>query len=167
MEQILKLKYNQKYFDYRIYNSLNDTDEKDISYVDVDGDNQNTTDVQPPYTQLEDPATVTNPTSAGIFSSFTTNTYGLTAIISAPLNLINQLTSKECAAINLPLPFLDNKSLTLPCMSTIYETYFGSFFSLYQLITFGVVSYWVIVRLLNMIKDFKNPNHDEIEVLDL
>ena len=52
-------------------------------------------------------------------------------------------------------------------MTTIYETYFGSFFSLYQLITFGVVAYWVIVRLLNMIKDFKNPNHDEIEVLDL
>ena len=55
---IVKLKYNQKYFDYRIYNSLNDTDEKEISYVDIDGNNQNTTDIQPPYTDLEDPATV-------------------------------------------------------------------------------------------------------------
>ena len=66
----------------------------------------------------------------------------------------------------MPLPYV-NKTLDLPCMSSIYSQYFGSFFTLYQTITFGIIAYWVCVRIFNLVKDFKNPDHDEIEVLDL
>lgn len=52
-------------------------------------------------------------------------------------------------------------------MGTIYSNHFGSFLSIYQMITFGIVAYWVCVRIFNLVKDFKNPDHDEIEVLDL
>lgn len=161
------LKYNKKYFKYIIYNSLNDTTVKDINYLDSNGNNQNVTDITPPYTELEEPAYQNNYDTGGLLGSFTTNTYGLTAIISQPLILINQLTNKSCQPLILPLPYLSNKTITLPCMSSIYDDYFGVFFDLYQTISFGVVAYWVIVSMLNMIKDFKNPNHDEIEVLDL
>ena len=105
--------------------------------------------------------------ASNFFNSFTTETFGLTSIITAPLNLIQSLTSKTCAPLHLPLPFLDNKYLDLPCMSSIYSQYFGSFFTLYQTITYGIIAYWVCVRLFNLVKDFKNPEHDEIEVLDL
>lgn len=104
--------------------------------------------------------------ASGFFNDFTTDTHGLTAIITAPLTLISSITSKSCSPLVLPLPFVD-KDLTLPCMGAIYSQYFGSFLSIYQLITFGIVAYWVCVRIFNLVKDFKNPDHDEIEVLDL
>lgn len=100
------------------------------------------------------------------FSGFTTDTHGLTAIITAPLSLISNITSSSCSPLVLPLPYVD-KDLTLPCMSSIYSNYFGSFLSIYHVITFGIVAYWVCVRIFNLVKDFKNPDHDEIEVLDL
>lgn len=104
--------------------------------------------------------------AGGFFNDFTTDTHGLTAIITAPLSLISSITSKSCSPLVLPLPFVD-KDLTLPCMGSIYSQYFGSFLSIYQVITFGIIAYWVCVRIFNLVKDFKNPDHDEIEVLDL
>ena len=100
------------------------------------------------------------------FNGFTTDTHGLTAIITAPLSLISSITSSSCSPLVIPLPYVD-KDLTLPCMGAIYSNYFGSFLSIYQVITFGIVAYWVCVRIFNLVKDFKNPDHDEIEVLDL
>lgn len=101
------------------------------------------------------------------FNSFTTNTFGLTSIITAPLNLIQSLTSSTCSELHLPLPYLNNKYLDLPCMTSIYQTHFGAFFTMYQTITYGIIAYWVCVRIFNQVKDFKNPEHDEIEVVDL
>ena len=100
------------------------------------------------------------------FNNFTTDTHGLTGIITAPLNAINSLTNKTCSPLVLPLPFVD-KNLTLPCMRSIYDDHFGAFMTLYDTITFGIVSYWVCVRIFSFVKDFKNPEHDEIEVVDL
>lgn len=104
--------------------------------------------------------------AGGFFNDFTTDTHGLTAIITAPLSLISNITSASCSPLVIPLPYVD-KDLTLPCMGEIYSNYFGSFLSIYQMITFGIVAYWVLVRIFNLVKDFKNPDHDEIEVLDL
>lgn len=100
------------------------------------------------------------------FNDFTTNTHGLTGIITAPLNAIQSLTSKTCSPLVLPLPFVD-KDLTLPCMREIYVDNFGAFMNLYDVITLGIISYWVMVRIFALVKDFKNPDHDEIEVMDL
>ena len=100
------------------------------------------------------------------FNDFTTNTHGLTGIITAPLNAIQSLTSKSCSPLILPLPFV-NENLTLPCMRQIYTEHFGSFMNLYDVIIIGIVSYWVLVRIFTLVKDFKNPDHDEIEVVDL
>lgn len=102
----------------------------------------------------------------GFFNDFTTNTHGLTGIISSPLNAIQSLTSKTCTPLVLPLPFVD-KDLTLPCMRQIYTDNFGAFMNLYDVIIIGIVSYWVMVRIFTLVKDFKNPDHDEVEVVDL
>lgn len=100
------------------------------------------------------------------FSGFTTNTYGLSSIITSPLLGIQSLTSKTCSPLSIPLPYV-NKNLSLPCMRNIYVEFFGDFIILYDVITLGIVSYWVVVRFFTLIKDFKNPDHDEIEVMDL
>ena len=101
------------------------------------------------------------------FSGFTTDTFGLTSIITAPLTLIGSITSSTCSPLGLKVPFLDNKTLNLPCMSSIYQQHFGSFLTIYQTITFGMVAYWVCVRIFALVKDFKNPDNDKVEVLDL
>ena len=100
------------------------------------------------------------------FSGFETDTFGLTSIITAPLNLIGSITSSSCSPLGLPLPYVD-KNLTLPCLTSIYKQHFGAFLDIYQIITFGITAYWVLVRIFALVKDFKNPDHDEIEVLDL
>ena len=104
--------------------------------------------------------------ASDFFSSFSTNTHGLTGIITAPLSAIQSLTSTSCSALELPLPFV-NETLTLPCMRDIYVSNFGSFMTLYDTITLGIISYWIMVRIFSLVKDFKNPDHDEIEVMDL
>lgn len=105
--------------------------------------------------------------SAGdFFSGFQTDTFGLTSIITAPLTLIGNITSSSCSPVGLPLPYVD-KTLNLPCLTSIYQQYFGPILTIYQTITFGIVAYWVCIRIFALVKDFKNPDHDEIEVLDL
>lgn len=114
-----------------------------------------------------DDTTESTSTASNFFSNFNTNSHGLTGIITAPLNAIQSLTSKTCSPLVLPLPFMEDKNLSLPCMRPIYEEFFGGFITLYDIITLGIVSYWIMVRIFAMVKDFKNPDHDEIEVVDL
>ncbi len=104
-------------------------------------------------------------TAGGFFNNFTTDTHGLTAIITAPLNTIKSLLNTSCEVLVLPLPFV-SKTVELPCMETVYGQ-FQPFYGLYQVITYGFIAYWVCVRLFNLVKDFKNPEHDEVEVMDL
>ena len=105
--------------------------------------------------------------ASSFFSGFTTDTFGLTSIITAPLNLIKSITSKTCTPLELQVPFLNNQTINLPCLTPIYQEFFGSFLTIYQTITFGIIAYWVCVRIFALVKDFKNPDSDRIEVLDL
>ena len=86
--------------------------------------------------------------------------------VKMPLALINNISSASCSTLVLPLPFVD-KNVELPCMYDIYSTYFGSFLTLYQTITFGIVAYWVCINLFRMVRNFKNPDSDEVEVFEL
>lgn len=114
----------------------------------------------------DDNTSAASNTASEFFSGFDTDTFGLTSIITAPLNLIGSITSSSCSPLGLEVPFVDS-TLNLPCMTSIYEEYFGGFLTVYQTITFGIIAYWVCVRIFALVKDFKNPDHDEIEVMDL
>lgn len=143
----------------------------DISYK-LDEANKNSEEIkesiQDTNDTIKDSDTSEASDSAGsFFEGFSTDTHGLTSIITAPLELIGNITSSSCSPISLDIPFLDGQTLSLPCMSAIYEDFFGDFFDVYQIITFGIVAYWICVRIFNLVKDFKNPDHDEVEVMDL
>lgn len=131
----------------------------DFNYKDSNGDIQSEQ-----FNSID--LSQTSPLFNDFFRNFSTNTFGLASIISAPLSLIESISSSSCSPLILPLPFI-NGNLTLPCMYSFYQNTFGILFTLYQTITFGVVSYWVGVRFFQLIKSFKDPDHDEIEVLDL
>lgn len=107
-----------------------------------------------------------NQDANNFFNDFEDNDYGFSDIVKMPLQLINKLTSAKCTPLSFPLPFVKT-DVTLPCMYDIYQKYFGSILTVYQTITFGIVAYWVCMNLFRMVKNFKNPDNDEIEVLDL
>lgn len=184
----LGLQFNTRLFSNTSYNTyfrlLSITFSNSLSYSDIDLSNQQNIinqnnqiisgqeDLTNSVNDVNDNITNDNTSEAtseasDFFSSFSTETFGLTSIITAPLNLIQSLTSSTCSSLHIPLPYLDNKYIDLPCMTSIYQSNFGSFFTMYQTITFGIIAYWVCVRVFNQVKDFKNPEHDEIEVLDL
>lgn len=103
----------------------------------------------------------------GFFDDFDVpDTGGLSAIITAPLNTINSLLTNSCSNLVLPLPFV-NEDLTLPCLYSIYNQYFGAFFTLYQTIILAIVSYRCIRSIYFDITGFMNPDDDRIEVMDL
>lgn len=145
-------KENVSYCAYGSYNSKLDDTNSAINGVNDTLNNDNVSDA--------------TSSASNFFSNFTTDTHGLTAIITAPLSAIQSLTSATCRPLVLPLPFV-NSDLTLPCMRDIYVSTFGGFMTLYDTITLGIISYWVLVRIFALVKDFKNPEHDEIEVMDL
>lgn len=100
------------------------------------------------------------------FTGFESDDFGLTAIVTAPLNFIKSITSSTCSSLGFPMPFVDQR-VELPCMNSIYKQYFGSFLTIYQTITFGIVAYWVCVNVLATVRGFKDPESDKIEVLEL
>lgn len=150
-----EIKANQENYKQEL-NTVNDS---------IQQGNQNLTDIKEELTNdsVEDSTSKAN----DFFSGFTTDTFGLTSIITAPLTLIGSITSSSCSPLGLKVPFLDNKTLNLPCMSSLYQQYFGPFLTIYQTITFGLIAYWVCVRIFALVKDFKNPDEDKVEVLDL
>ncbi len=103
--------------------------------------------------------------ASGFFNDFDSSDYGLSDVITLPLQFIKQISSASCTPLVLPMPFV-NQDVELPCMSTIYSK-FGAFLKIYQTITFGVIAYWVSINIFAMVKGFKDPESDRIEVFDL
>lgn len=100
------------------------------------------------------------------FGNFESDDFGLSDIITLPLTFIQGLSSATCYNLELPLPFVDT-NVTLPCMTSIYQTYFGGFLTLYQTITTGFIAYWVCINIFRLVQGFKNPDNNEIEVMEL
>lgn len=149
----------------QIINSQNITNDK------LDDVNQNLDETNDKLDDLNNNITNSDTSGAediagGFFDDFDNEDYGLSDIITMPLQVINNITSATCSPLELPLPFVDT-DVTLPCMYDIYETHFAGFLTIYQTITFGIVAYWVCINIFRMVKNFKNPDNDEVEVLDL
>ena len=105
-------------------------------------------------------------TGQGFFDDFSSNDFGLSSIITIPLNTIQSLTSKSCLPLQVPIPFTDS-NLTLPCMTEIYEQRFGSVYNLWKIVSFGIVAYLIAIDIFHIVKGFKDPESDKVEVLDL
>lgn len=117
-------------------------------------------------TLTNDDVSEANNKANSFFLDFNYNNHGLSGIITAPLRLLNAFTSATCSPLQFNLPFVEN-TVVLPCMKVIYENYFGLFFSLWQLITTGLISYTVCINFYHKIKQLQDPDSDRIEVLNL
>jgi len=94
--------------------------------------------------------------------------FGLGAAVTAPLTFVSSLPSKaaNCTPISLTLPYV-NRQISLPCMTSIYQTHFGLIFSLFQTIMLGLFGYYAAVKVYGNIKQMKDPEDDRIEVVKL
>lgn len=101
------------------------------------------------------------------FNNFKDENYGLSSIITSPLKFIQNLNNNQCTDLSVPIPYIKNQNLKLPCMDKIYKQHFNALFTLYQNITTGFIAYWVAVRIFALVKGFKDPEDDKIEVMDL
>lgn len=104
--------------------------------------------------------------ASDFFTNFESNTHGLSGVITAPLGLLQNLTASTCTPLRFNLPIVHNEVI-LPCMKPIYQEKFGAFFTLWQLLTTGLISYNVLLNFYKKVRDLQNPNNDRIEVLNL
>lgn len=102
----------------------------------------------------------------GFFDDFNNEDFGLSDIITIPLNTINSLTSKSCQPLSIPIP-KTGKNINLPCMTQVYEDNIGSIFSIWQIVSFGLIAYFISIDIFHLVKGFKDPESDKVEVLDL
>lgn len=99
------------------------------------------------------------------FKNFKSDDHGLSGIITAPLSAIKKLT-QSCVALSLPLPN-NVGNIELPCMQTLYSQYVPTILSLWHVVVYGLVAYWIYKDIFRIVKNIKNPNDDKVEVLDL
>lgn len=98
-------------------------------------------------------------------SAFQDNT-GLSSVINAPLSLLSHLT-ESCQPINFTIPWFEAQ-VSIPCMSTsVYNKFDSSFITIIKAIINGVLVYRIVIGLYFMVKDFKDPESDRVEVVDL
>ena len=102
----------------------------------------------------------------GFFDNFEDDDYGLSDIIKTPLTFIQGLSTQTCSPITLPLPFVD-QNLVLPCIKPIFQEHFSPLLTVYQLITFGLISYFIVINIFKTVRGFKNPDSNNVEVLEL
>ena len=107
-----------------------------------------------------------NTQGSSFFSNFSSNTHGLSGIVSSPIRLINSLSSSTCSPLTFTIPFV-NSQVALPCMSSIYSTHFPTLLSIYQLITTGLIAYKILINLFGVVKGLQDPDSSRIEVVDL
>lgn len=109
---------------------------------------------------------IDNGVGSDFFNDFEDNQHGLTGIITAPLSTIQSITSKTCQPLQLPIPFT-NKNISLPCMTQVYNQRIPTIYNIWKVVSFGIIAYFICVDIFHIVKGFKDPESDKVEVLDL
>lgn len=109
---------------------------------------------------------IDNDVGTGFFDDFSSQDFGLSDIITIPLNTITSLTSKSCQPLSIPIP-KTGRNINLPCMTQVYEDNIGTIFTIWQVVSFGIIAYFIAIDIFHLVKGFKDPDSDKVEVLDL
>lgn len=90
---------------------------------------------------------------------------GIQSIVNAPLNFINSL-SNTCSPINLTIPFID-EPLQIPCIKQELSNHIPLVVPILSTAINGFIVYRILLDLVRIVKNSRNPDDDRIEVLDL
>lgn len=100
------------------------------------------------------------------FSQKMTGMNELTQMVFAPIQMMLTISSGTCIPMEWDIPFV-NVHVVVPCMSTIYNNYFGLFITMFSTVIMGIYAYRSVLKLVNCIKDILDAENDKLEVLEL
>lgn len=143
------------------YQQIIDSQNKNTENI-IENDNRNHEEFMGTITDSD----IDSDLGTGFFDDFSDEDFGLSEIITLPLNTISSLTSKTCQPLSIPIP-KTGKNVSLPCMTQVYQQNVPSIFSIWQIVSFGIIAYFVAVDIFHLVKGFKDPESDKVEVLDL
>lgn len=90
----------------------------------------------------------------------------LTRFIFLPITFIVGMIDDTCQPLIWDIPLV-NTRVVVPCMSSIYGTYFGTFVGIFSTIMTALVTYRCCIKLLATIKGVLDAEDDKLEVIDL
>lgn len=93
------------------------------------------------------------------------DTSGINAIINAPLNFIQNLSS-TCQPIQITIPYIDT-SVTIPCIYQTIATAMPGVAAILSVAINGFIIYRILLDIVSIVKSAREPDEDRIEVLDL
>lgn len=100
------------------------------------------------------------------FNNFDSGQTGsLMDLVSLPLDFLDSLNN-TCSPISITLPFF-NQTFQLPCLRSTLTSSFGGVVSIIVLVINALLCYRLIKGFIDIIHNLKDPNNDEIEVMDL
>lgn len=163
--QLSGLKFYYNYDTSEIVNGLNGIE-----------DNQSTTNTYIQnfnnYVSEEDTSSTETSTSSAIgglqteFNSHLGQMNQLTQLVFAPVNFILNMITNTCQPLVWDIPFV-NTRVVVPCMSSIYGSYFSGFMSIFSTIVGGLITYRMCIKVISGIKGVLDAEDDKIEVVDL
>ena len=109
--------------------------------------------------KLDSVLDTSSPDLGGLTNSSTWLPQGpVDSIIMLPLNFINTIIDKlsgTCSPVNLPIPFMQNKYIVLPCLNTIFENIegFSTLFNLVGVIGSVYLLYNYFIRFYKWVDD--------------
>lgn len=102
--------------------------------------------------------------SNSFFSSFsTTDNGGISSILTAPLVAINKMLDNNCTALSVNYR---GKEISLPC-GTQFWNEMPTIKSFLTTIESGILAYFIIKKLFELIHNLKDPDNDKVEVMNL
>lgn len=111
---------------------------------------------------------VNSNTGKSFFDNFSDNTHGLSGIITAPLNIIQQIINVNPTNCQPLSTTYHNKTISLPCGAIFWgHTGFSQFNDFYNMVVGGLFCYLIVKDLFLTIEGMKDPDNDKVEVMDL
>lgn len=153
-----ELQWIYQYLQNYIYTALNNQSQainNNTQAVNDVNDSINNSNTQGGQTQAND-----------FFNNFDGGQTGsLMDLVSLPLEFLDSLNN-ACSPISITIPFI-NQTFQLPCLRSTLTSVFGGLVSIIVLVINAILCYRLIKGFIDIIHDLKDPNNDEIEVMDL
>lgn len=101
-------------------------------------------------------------------NNISTPTYGIQAIIQAPITFAHGLVSQVGNCTSITFPKVRTLEFVFPCIGPTIKNNFGTLVTIYQTILTALVFYWIAISSMRFIKNAQKPDGDDsIRVMDL
>lgn len=135
----------------------------------IENENKNHQDTMNTITSSD--VSASSESANGFFNSFENNDHGLSGIVTAPLRLIQALTSR--AQYQIPITML-GKTVYLPPFDSWLDSFdnntknaIKTFRLSFNTIVGGLVCYGAVKGIFKKVEELKNPDDSRVEVMDL